>query len=93
MEAPRLPSIFRQSRNKSFDFKPRYYDERKERMEELKRKYEGGGEDRQKTSSAFRGSMSSQWHQSRKRGSTGSSIRLVAIMAILFLITYLILFR
>ena len=36
MQAPRLPSIFKSVRNKRFNFSTRYYDERKERLKELK---------------------------------------------------------
>jgi hypothetical protein len=35
MQAPRLPSFFKSSNTKDFSFKPRYYDERKERREQL----------------------------------------------------------
>ena len=35
MKAPKIPSFFKASRAKSFSFKPRYYDERKERRKQL----------------------------------------------------------
>ena len=35
MQAPRLPSFFKSPNNKDFSFKPRYYDKRKERREQL----------------------------------------------------------
>lgn len=34
MEAPKLPSLFKTPRHKKFEFKPRYYDEAKERINE-----------------------------------------------------------
>ena len=34
-------SFFKQNKNKSFSYTPRYYDERKERLEELKKQQEG----------------------------------------------------
>tara|TARA_B110000003_G_C16648678_1_gene533199 strand:+ start:361 stop:600 length:240 start_codon:yes stop_codon:yes gene_type:complete len=37
MQAPRLPSFFKSSVSKSFSFKSRYYDERKERREQLEK--------------------------------------------------------
>lgn len=37
----RLPTIFKQHKNKSFDYYPRYYDERKERLEKLYEKHHG----------------------------------------------------
>ncbi|EIJ39249.1 hypothetical protein [Galbibacter orientalis] len=36
----RLPSLFKTSANKSYNYTPRYYDERKERLEELKKSKE-----------------------------------------------------
>jgi len=35
MQAPRLPSFFKSPNTKDFSFKPRYYDKRKERREQL----------------------------------------------------------
>ena len=37
MQAPKIPSFFKSSASKSFSFTPRYYDERKERREKLKK--------------------------------------------------------
>ena len=37
MQAPKIPSIFKASSSKSFSFKPRYYDEKKERREQLEK--------------------------------------------------------
>ena len=36
MQAPKLPSFFKTRNSKRFLFKPRYYDERKERIKQLK---------------------------------------------------------
>jgi len=35
MKAPRLPSFFKTPNAKNFSFKPRYYDQNKERREQL----------------------------------------------------------
>ena len=35
MQAPRIPSFFKSPNAKKFSFKPRYYDERKERRKQL----------------------------------------------------------
>tara|TARA_B100000287_G_C20342583_1_gene666429 strand:- start:137 stop:367 length:231 start_codon:yes stop_codon:yes gene_type:complete len=37
MKTPKLPSFFKAPTSKSFSFKPRYYDERKERHENIKK--------------------------------------------------------
>ncbi|MEB8329593.1 hypothetical protein OO009_09505 [Flavobacteriaceae bacterium KMM 6897] len=36
----RLPSLFKLSRNKSYNYSPRYYNERKERLEKLRKSKE-----------------------------------------------------
>ena len=35
MQAPRIPSFFKLPNAKNFSFKPRYYDEKKERREQV----------------------------------------------------------
>ena len=89
MEAPKLPSIFKHRGPKSFEFKPRYYDARKERLEELKKKYNGANPPLS-GSAGFRDKIQSQWHSDRSRTVQSSNIRLVVIIAILVLLTYLI---
>ena len=37
MQAPRIPSFFKTLKAKTFDYKPRYLDKRKEQLEELKK--------------------------------------------------------
>jgi len=36
----RLPTLFKQQKNRTYSYEPRYYNERKERMERLKRNQE-----------------------------------------------------
>jgi len=36
----RLPTLFKQQKNRTYSYEPRYYNERKERMERLKRNKE-----------------------------------------------------
>jgi hypothetical protein len=38
MQVPRIPSLFKIPKSKIFDYKPRYYDKRKEALEQLKNK-------------------------------------------------------
>lgn len=92
MEAPKLPSIFKQNRARGFGFKPLYYDEQKERLEELKKRYNeeseaGTGERR---TIKFKSNMDSEWQALRQKNTKSSNIRLFAIIVLLFLITYLI---
>ena len=37
MQAPRIPSFFKTLKTKTFDYKPRYWNKRKEHLEELKK--------------------------------------------------------
>jgi len=94
MEAPKLPTIFKQNRARSFDFKPRYYDERKERIEKIKQKYNKTGQNDTSTKSSidFRSEMSSEWRNSRKGSVKNSNGRLLGIIVVLALITYLIIY-
>lgn len=89
MEAPKLPSVFKHSGPRSFNFKPRYYDERKERIEELKKKYEG--REVPVYSESLRARINDNWRAERTKSERSSNMRLVAIIGILFLIAYLIL--
>ena len=35
MQVPRIPSFFKTPKSKIFDYRPRYYDKRKEQLEQL----------------------------------------------------------
>ena len=37
MQVPRIPSFFKTPKSKIFDYKPRYYNKRKEELERLKK--------------------------------------------------------
>lgn len=69
-----------------FDYKPRYYDERKERLEKLKAKYknkEGDSEDIPKLSLS-KDQLRSNWTRHKKSSSNRAvNIRLAIIIAIL----------
>ena len=94
MNAPKLPSFMKINRNKRFDFTPRYYDPKAERIEALKRKYQpdadGGGVFEKER---MRVELRSKWEQSRSKHATGSPIRLVIIAGLLFGLAYLLIFR
>tara|TARA_B110000495_G_C23021939_1_gene606432 strand:+ start:2156 stop:2389 length:234 start_codon:yes stop_codon:yes gene_type:complete len=76
MQSPRLPSIFKSPKVRSFSFPLRYYDERKERIKNLKKG--------KKTKIKFKSNGYS-------RTNTGRSKRLLLVIIALVLITYLIL--
>ena len=76
MQSPRLPSIFKSPKVRSFSFPLRYYDERKERIENIKKG--------KKTKIKFKSNGYS-------RVNTRRSKRLLLVIIALVLITYLIL--
>lgn len=88
MSAPKLPSFFKNKGPKSFDFKPRYYDARKERLEEMKRN--ANTEKPVFVTENFRKKARDKWRSERNRSVKNSNFRVVAIVAILFLIAYII---
>ncbi|MDC0249257.1 hypothetical protein OAK24_00075 [Flavobacteriales bacterium] len=73
MQFPILPSFFKDSNIKKFSFKPRYYDERKERREKLQK-----GE---------RGSIKFKRDHAKKQ-QKGRGIRIVFLIIILSLLAY-----
>tara|TARA_R110000850_G_scaffold37260_4_gene98119 strand:- start:719 stop:1042 length:324 start_codon:yes stop_codon:yes gene_type:complete len=88
MSAPRFPSFFKNKGPKSFEFKPRYYDARKERLEEMKRN--ANTEKPVFVSENFREKARDKWRSERSRSVNASNIRVFAIVVILFFIAYLI---
>lgn len=88
MEAPKLPTIFKNQGSRGFDYQPMYYDAEKERRAELVRRFEGN--DSSRTKDSFKSKMASDWG-SRRGGQVGSSnYRVFAIVAVLAAITYYI---
>lgn len=92
MEAPKLPSFIRQNKHKTFEFKPRYYDESKERIAELRKKYHGDSEASEgKGRSDFsRGELSQAWRDNRQTKVKSSNRTLLLIITGLLALTYYI---
>ena len=89
MEAPKLPTVFKQIKARSFGYQPIYYDEEKERREELKRKYAGEQLDAD-VKKDFRDHFRSEINKNRGKQVTSSNSRLLIIITILILLTYLL---
>jgi hypothetical protein len=89
----RLPTLFKQNKNKSFGFKPRYYDERKERLEKLHEKHHGAKDGTTiKGSFKKRASFRDDWKTvSKETDQKQSQTRLVVIFVLLVAIAILIL--
>ncbi|MBE0676496.1 MAG: hypothetical protein IH591_17715 [Bacteroidales bacterium] len=87
-----VPSFFRQNKPKDFRYVPRYYDkEKEEREERIKRIKEEmgiapGGEDKPK--GIRRGSFSPKFQHTSGKMQQYTSIRLIIIILVLVLITY-----
>lgn len=76
----KLRVLFKQHRNKSFNYKPRYYDERKERLDNMKQKYEikSDAEYRIKRRTSFR----DDWKSERKELDDNNSRRRLLVIFI-----------
>lgn len=87
-------SLFKTARYKKFDFAPRYYDERKERREELIKQLEE--EDRMKQSGSIvdykahlkKGYLSGYRKKVQQKEGKNSMVRLALILAILVALFY-----
>jgi len=83
----RLPTLFKQNKNKSFGYKPRHYDERKERLERLHEKHHGA-KDATSIKGSFkrRSSFRNDWKAEIKEADKKESqFRIVVIFVILLI--------
>lgn len=79
--------------NRRFDYAPRYYDERKDRLDSMARKYESSEEmDDEQRHSMLRQSISDTWGrgENRTKHKVSSNGRFVIILIILIAILYFI---
>ena len=88
-----LFSFFKQNKNKQFNYTPRYYDERKERLDNLKRKYgklEGEDYEEGNKTRHTRTSFRDDWKQNSKiKTNKNTRIRLLVIITFLLIATYI----
>jgi hypothetical protein len=82
MLIPKLPSLFKNPIHRHFDYKPLYYNERKERLDQLKEVHSGSENSGRRTSIKF--------YSSRGKSYLYSNLRLIAIIFALLLLAYLI---
>ena len=83
-----MPSFFKLRKNKSFSYTPRYYDERKERLENLKKQY---GEVETTAEQRIRGKIRRAQRQTMPGIFSGATLRTFIILGILILIVYYLL--
>ena len=76
---------FKSRANYVFDYKPRYYNERKERLEKLKKKYQESDSSQEEfSSSLIRNSLKTNWIRNKHIAhDKKANIRLALIIAIL----------
>jgi len=78
-------NAFKSRANYVFDYKPRYYDARKERLEKLKKKYQDGGEKESEFKiSLTKDNLKANWNRNKHLAhDKKANIRLALIIAIL----------
>lgn len=93
MEAPKLPTIFKQNRANTFNFKPRYYDPSRERIEKLRQKYQRQqreGKNTEERHLELEAKLKQEWRSRRQTSVNSSNRTLLLIIAVLLILTYYI---
>lgn len=81
-------TFFKQNKNKRYNYTPRYYDERKERMDNLKKKH-GLIEDDNEGKRFNRTNFRDEWSQNSKiQTNKNTRIRFLVILAFLMTAAY-----
>lgn len=83
----KLPSLFKPVYYKRYSYKPRYYDEEKEKREQRRKEREEGQDF---NSENFREFARAKWAKERKTSVKQSNTRLITIVVVLFIVIYLI---
>ncbi|WP_343485842.1 hypothetical protein [Allomuricauda sp. d1] len=83
-------SVFKQIKNNTFNYTPRYYDERKERLENLRKKYQNLPDNTSFAERRQRINFREEWNHRKAFKPAGNNAgRFFVILAILCLIAYL----
>jgi len=80
-----MSSFFKLQKNKKFSYTPRYYDERKERLENLKKEY---SDEETTAEQRMRGKFKRASRQTMPGLFSGATLRTFLILGILVLIVY-----
>ncbi len=83
-----MPSFFNLQKNKKFGYTPRYYDERKERLENMKKQY---GDEATTAEQRMRGKFRRPTKTTMPGIFSGASMRTFFILGILVLAVYYLL--
>jgi len=97
MEAPKIPRLFgtKTQKPRQFEFRPRYYNEKKEKMEKRYARIKAElnlENDDNKPKSQFRSNLRASWEsQSKRRGNKGFNLRIIIYALVLLGLAYYIL--
>jgi len=85
MQPPKIPSFFKTKKPSQFHYEPRYYNERKEKMEERFSRISNEVNQRNERTNPdlFRSSLREQWGATQHRGNTSSVNKRVLIYIVL----------
>lgn len=91
-----LPGIFRKWEYSVFNYMPRYYNPRKEELEQRKKQIEtemGIESNETYTPKIRKGQMGNMFRRKRKQQERASNLRLIALIVFLIMVAWLIFFR
>jgi hypothetical protein len=98
MKPPKLPTFIKQKKPNRFEFRPRYYDAKKEKMQERRERIaaELGLQDGKRLSENevyFRQRLRESWQRSNQRAKQThqSSIRIIVILFMLLFLAWMLL--
>jgi len=84
----RLPSLFKTQKPKAYNYKPRYYDERKERLEALRKSKESRSDEEYVKGYRPKG-FKDNWKAARKSSDNKNSrLRFIVILILLLLFAW-----
>ncbi|MFT5970115.1 MAG: hypothetical protein ACI8ZO_000621 [Flavobacteriales bacterium] len=89
MPAPKLPSLFKINRNKTFEYKSRFYNERKDRLNDRRHQIAKDLELEKKGSVVDKGFLSER----RSKAVSQSNSRVLLLFVIILLLAYFIIYR
>lgn len=91
MEAPKIPSFFKPKKPDRFEFKPRYYSERKEKMKERYERIQREIDNDNSSTPDFKSNLRDNWESSRLKKTSKVNPRIFIYLIILLGIVYFML--
>ncbi|HCQ30637.1 MAG TPA: hypothetical protein DIU39_10145 [Flavobacteriales bacterium] len=98
MKAPKLPTFIKQKKPNKFEFRPRYYDAKKEKMQERRERISAElglqeGKRLSENKELYRQRLRESWQRSNQRAKQThqSSIRIIVILFMLLFLAWMLL--